>query len=166
MDFHILLASINSARQLGSALIAERDGIKAAAIQIDLSEKLIQAQSQISEVLAAIISKDAALSVLTERIRELEASQSERARYQLAKLGTVGEFFAYQLRPAGELSERTDEPAHFLCQPCFDAGKKGVLRVTPTYAFCPLCKLNMQVGAIPSSPPRQVSRGLGFTRDW
>ena len=150
-----LVSSLAHAKNLGSALLDERDRQKAAAIQIDLTNQIVQAQGQLSQVLGAIIDKDGAIQTLTQRVRELEAQQSEKARYRLAKVGTLGEFFAYELRPAAELVERSDEPAHFLCQPCFDAGKKSVLRKDYALLICSLCKTKVAVegGSAPTAPP-------------
>jgi hypothetical protein len=123
MDINILTACINSAVDLARGLIDARDRQVAAAIQVDPTEKLIQAQAQLFEVSKAIADKDAALHALLQRNRELEAAERDKGRYQLAKLGVAGDFFAYQLRPPAELLERQDELPHFVCQPCFDLGK-------------------------------------------
>ncbi len=166
MDASLLVSSINGAVELGKLWLNERDRHKAAAIQSDLTDKLLQAQAQVSQVLSAIIEKDGLVQTLAERVRELEAQQSERARYQLAKLGTVGDVFAYQLRPAAELVERSDEPSHFLCQPCFDGGKKSVLRIQGTIAYCSLCNVSIHIKPIKPTPKRQVI-DTGFRRrDW
>ena len=164
MDISLLLSSISGSIELGNLLVNERDRHKAAAIQIDLSEKLIQAQVQISQVLAAIIEKDGLIQSLSQRNRELEASQSDRARYQLAKLGAVGDFFAYQLRTPDELGDRSNEPNHFLCQPCLDAGKKSVLRISQYTAMCNLCKVSVQIAERPMPP--QIRNTGGFGRNW
>lgn len=140
MDISLLLSSLNASKNLVGLLVDERDRQKAAAIQIDLTNKIIEAQAQISEVLAAVIEKDGRIQALAERNRELEAQHREKARYRLAKLGTAGQFFAYQLRPVAELPERSDEPEHFVCQPCLEDGKKRVLLVTEDVAVCPGCK--------------------------
>ena len=92
------------------------------------------------------------VGVLAERNRVLEAQQSERARYELAKLGVGGDFFAYRLRGVAELRERADEPPHFVCQPCFDAGKKAVLQVRGHIASCPLCRVSAQIAPAPALP--------------
>lgn len=140
-------------RDLGQALVNERDRQKAAAIQVDLTEKVIQAQSQLSQVLGAVIDKDTTIQALSQRIRELEAKQADKARYRLAKMGTLGEFFAYELRPAGELAQDSDEPPHFVCQPCLDAGKKSVLRQTGLYAVCGVCGIKAQILPNPPAAP-------------
>lgn len=147
MDIPLLISSLAGAREAVGMLINERDRQKAAAIQIDLSEKLLQAQALLAEVLGAVISKDAAIGALTERNRQLEAAQSEKARYELAELSVGGHLFAYRLRAAAELSERANEPPHFVCQPCFEGGKKGVLIAGETWGsrtwICPMCKVEI-----------------------
>jgi hypothetical protein len=138
-------------RELAGFAFNERDRQKRATLQADLTAKIIEAQAQFLEIHGAIVEKDRLVQSLSERIRELESRDREKERYRLAKLGTLGEFFAYQLRPAGELAERVDEPAHFLCQICFDAGKKSVL-VGNGNGFwkCDLCGRGVQ--ADPDSP--------------
>ncbi len=139
MDIPSYIALARGVAELGGLLVNERDRQKAATIQIDFTNQLMELQSKLSEVLTAIIDKDGRIGHLSNRVRELESRQSDESRYQLAKLGTVGDFFAYKLRPRAELTDRIDEPEHFLCQPCFDAGKKGILRIIGSYCSCPIC---------------------------
>lgn len=149
------ISSLSGAAELVRLLVNERDRQKAAAIEIQLSEKILQAQAQALQVFEAIAAKDRAISALTERVGQLEARQSEKARYRLAKLSTSGDFFAYQLRPPGELEERADEDPHFVCQPCFDAGKRVVLSSNGDgYWWCPACKHGAQTE--PSRSPTVV----------
>lgn len=148
-----LLTGLNGAISLVRALVNERDRQKAASIESDLTDRILQTQAKLAEVLGTIIEKDGTIQALSERIRVLESDQSEKARYRLAKVGSIGDFFAYELRPAAELPERSDEPAHFLCQPCFDAGNKGVLRLNTYTAVCPLCKTAVATANRPPIPP-------------
>lgn len=156
-----LQASYAFLKDVAGFTLNERDRQKFATLQIDLTDKIIQAQSNILQVQDAITSKGVLLRALQERISDMESDKRERGRYQLAKLGTVGDFFAYKLRPASELPERADEPEHFLCQTCFDAGKKSVLRVSKYTALCLLCKASVQTDF---QPARQISRNRGI--DW
>lgn len=158
MDVSTLVASVSSAAELAKLLVNERDRQKAAAIEGQLTDKLTQAQIQLSQVLGAVIKKDGDIQVLTERVRELEAEQSEKQRYRLAKLGAVGDFFAYELRPAAELVERSDEPPHFICQPCFDIRKqKSILRIQGINCTCGSCNAKVQVEfAKPIAAPRVI----------
>jgi hypothetical protein len=128
MDFSLLISSLAAAREMAGLLIAERDREKAAAIKVELTEKIAQAQIQLLEVVGLAASQGEALHVARERIRELEADQRERERYQLVEVVPGRGVFAYRLRPAAELTERADEPVHFLCQPCRAGGITSVLQ--------------------------------------
>lgn len=157
MDVSTLVASISGAAELAKLLVAERDRQKAATIEGQLTERITQAQIQLSQVLSTIIEKDGRLQSLAERVRELEAEQSEKNRYRLAKLGTLGNFFAYELRSAAELVERSDEPPHFACQPCFDIRKqKSILRIQGALCVCASCSTKVQIEPIKPIAPRPL----------
>lgn len=140
MDFSMFVSALAGAKETAGLLINERDRQKAAAIQVDLTEKITQAQLQLLEVISATTQQAEALRVARERIGELEADQREKHRYRLVEASPGSGVFAYRLRPAAELGERTDEPVHFVCQPCFDAGRKAVLRLSPNggLLLCPV----------------------------
>ncbi|XXQ55635.1 hypothetical protein ACA040_004353 [Xenophilus aerolatus] len=163
-----LMSSLGTVGAIARALIDERDRQKAATLQADLTKQVLDTQMQLSQVLAATIDKDAALHALGQRVRELEAAQAEKARYRLAKIGAVGSVFAYELRPQAELVERPDEPHHFLCQTCFDAGKKSVLHVVGGVARCGLCSFAYRLERATPAPPssRLVSVPDFNRRDW
>lgn len=148
-------------KDLGSALLNERDRQKATAIHIQFTEKLIDAQAQLMQVLSAVIEQQRKIPVLEQRIRELEADRAEKQRYVLAKLGTEGEFYVYRLRDVAELHESPDEIPHAICQPCFEADKKVVLVGNGGgYWWCPVCKHGAQVE--PATPdPRFSARRRG-----
>ncbi len=150
MDVPLLMSSLSGARELAALLVNERDRQKAVAIQIELSEKLLKAQAELAQVLGTVIGQSAALQAQAERIGQLEAAQAEKARYQLAELSPGRNVFAYRLRAAAELLERADEPPHFICQPCFDGGKKGVLNERDMWGSsvwrCPLCATELVGG--------------------
>ena len=150
-------------KEVGGFTINERDRLKLAAIQIDLTDKIMQAQAELIKVHDAIASKSILLRAAQERISEMEGKLHERGRYELAKLGTVGNFFAYKLLAPSELTERTNEPEHYLCQPCFDAEKKSVLHVGKFSCVCHLCKGTANIAALPVRNNRIAS----FTgREW
>ena len=158
------IASTGALAEIVKALVSARDSGISAAVKADLTERLLQSQAQTSQVLGTIIEKDGLIQVLTQRVREPEAEQSEKARYRLAKLGTLGQFFAYELRPASELVERADEPTHFLCQPCFDSGKKSVLHIVYNRAKCRSCNSNVEINETPFTPSPKPSAPNPFRR--
>lgn len=127
MDVSTGIASLRLLVEMSGLLVNERDRQKAAAIQIDFTNQVIQTQSHVLELLGSVIDQERLIPTLEQRIRDLEAAKAEKQRYVLAKLGTEREFFAYCLRPPAELLERADEVSHFVCQPCFEIGKKVVL---------------------------------------
>lgn len=167
MDVSLLVSSVSGAIELGRLLVNERDRQKAATIESQLSDKLAQVQIQLSQVLGAVIEKDGLIQTLSERVRNLQAEQSEKARYRLTKMGSIGDLHVYALRAASELVERADEPPHFLCQPCFDIRKhKSVLRILPYYGICDACSRTVQIEPTPPQPPRKlggIARGGGFS---
>ena len=155
MDTSLLISSASASytvlRDLGAALMNERDRQKAAAIHVQFTEKLIDAQAQLLQVLGAVTDQQRNIPILEQRIRDLEAQRAEKERYELAKVGTEREFFAYRLRAPAELVERADEVSHFACQPCFEAGKKVVLSGNGDgFWACPVCKHGAQ--AEPGTP--------------
>lgn len=147
MDISSIVGSLVAIKDLVAGAVDERDRNKLATIQSDLTNKIAEAQTQLLQLLGTVIEQQRLIPVLEQRIRELEAAQAEKARYKLAKVGASGEFFAYQLRSAAELGEAAGEVDHFLCQPCFDIGKKAVLTGNGSgFWCCPVCKHGRDTG--------------------
>ena len=150
MDITVALANLGAASTMVKGLVDLRDRQKLAAVQADLTERLLEAQTHLVQLLGMLAEKTAVAAELQERVRVLERNQLERGRYELAEIA-VGRDLAYRLKAPGALMERADEPPHFLCQPCLDIrGHKAVLRMsvvwgTDTYT-CPACKAEF-VGA-------------------
>lgn len=148
MDTSTAIASFRALWDVATLLVNERDRQKALAIQSDFANKLIDAQTQASELLGSVIEQQRLIWVLEETVRDLKAHQAEKARYELAVVGTEGEFMAYRLRSAAELKERRDEVPHLVCQPCFEKGQKFVLQGNGGgYLWCPDCNLGAQAFA-------------------
>ncbi|OON33543.1 hypothetical protein BTJ39_24055 [Izhakiella australiensis] len=146
MDIISLVSTFSSVGTRAKAFIEERDRQKLSTLQIDLSKSIIEAQTQLLEILSAVTEKERRIYVLEQRIRELEAEQAEKARYRPTKLGTVGQFFAYTLSDAAKSLESIDESEYFLCQSCFDGGKKVVLIGNGEGGWrCPVCKISARV---------------------
>ena len=143
------ITSVGAALDMGRNLVGMRDAHITAAVAREFGEKLAAAQAHLLQIGAAANEQQGQISVLAERVRELEAHAAEKDRYRLAKLGVEREFFAYRLRPAAELVERADEVGHFVCQPCFESNKKVVLSGNGDgYWECPVCRHGAQVGVI------------------
>ena len=154
-------SALSGTLALAKALVGERDAQKQAALKAELTDQILEGQAKLAQAIAAAFEKDTTINELRNLVRELEAERAERHRYRLAKVGSIGQFFAYRLRAADELVERKDEPEHFLCQPCFDGGKKSVLRLGATAATCSLCKTSIRIAEDPA--PRPIPRRITFS---
>jgi len=144
MDIAVALANLGAAHTIVKGLIDLRDRQKLAAVQADLTERLLEAQTHLVELVGMLAEKTALAAELQERVRHLERHQLEHGRYELSEIAP-GRDLAYRLKPPGALTERTDEPPHFLCQPCLDIpGHKAILRLTVVWGTdtftCPACK--------------------------
>lgn len=143
MDLPAIAANIAAAIPLAKGWIDIRDGQKLAAVQADLTERLLNAQTHIAELLGMLTEKTLLAAELQERLRKLEGEQLERLRYELAEIAPGGDL-AYRLKTVGALEEDNCEPMHFLCQPCLDVrGHKVVLvrgsRFGSETFTCPEC---------------------------
>lgn len=148
-------------KNITTALVQERDREKLAALKIELTDKILELQTKLLEVQSAVVLEGEALRRAQDRIRELESNEREKSRYELAKVGAAGDFFAYRLRAQTEPLERDSEPMHFLCQPCFDAGKKSVLYLRGQLATCNVCKTSAVIEDYRGPSSRRVfSRGV------
>lgn len=115
-----------------SSLKAAKDivqGLNAAATQTSINEVKIELQGLLLDANQGLFAAQAAQAETAERIRQLEQQivelenwKSEKQRYQLSAIGSVG--FAYTPKEGMERGE----PMHWLCQPCFDSGHKTALQ--------------------------------------
>lgn len=160
MDFSTGLASFSAMSDLFALLVNERDRQKATAIQVEFTNKLIEAQTHLSQLQGTVIEQQRLIASLEQRVRDMSAREAEKERYVLSKVGSHREFFAYRLRGAAELVERADEIDHFLCQPCFDSGKKVVLSGNGEgYWECPVCRHGSQTTHSKVSIRRRIAGG-------
>lgn len=151
------IAVFSTLKDLGAGLVNERDRQKAATIQIDFTNQLIEAQTHLMQLLGTVVSQQGQIGALEQRCSDMQAAKAEKERYVLAKVGTEREFYAYRLRASAELVERADEVVHFVCQPCFELGKKVVLSGNGDgYWECPVCKHGAQTE--PATPIQRVTR--------
>ena len=138
----LAMDSIKGALDIAKTIKDVRDEAALATQVSDIMHSMIDAQAHASAAYARE-------TELTQRIRELEAQvasfekwEAEKQRYQLERVGSGT--FAYRLKE----SERRGEPTHYICQPCYERGKKMIFQFTQEYDRgpvhqCPGCKLNM-----------------------
>ncbi|HEY8871812.1 MAG TPA: hypothetical protein VIM52_02200 [Stellaceae bacterium] len=105
---------------------------------IELQEQILSAQAQQSELIDR-------LRALEKEIAEAKTWETEKRRYQLEQLPPGS--FALALKP--EFSG--GEPPHYICQTCFQRGKKSILHADEHYngihhLSCCECSTKLQVG--------------------
>lgn len=136
---------------LGAA-IELRDFNKAAAELAKLNEALISAQTALLAQNTALFDLQREKFETAEKLRKAEEALAERGRYSLFELTTGN--YAYRVNvaplPSGPGEPGSSEPVHYLCQPCFDGGKKVVLQRHEiwgsVHARCPTCTLEVDTG--------------------
>lgn len=150
MDFSLISAAVNSlrvAKDIGTAAIELRDWNQMVGELTKINGELLKAQDALFAHNTALLDMHGKYADACNELRKLKDALDERSRYALFEIG-IGQF-AYRLKVAGAGEAAgvpgTDEPMHFLCQPCFDAGRKMVLQLfldaaDGPVAVCPRCK--------------------------
>jgi hypothetical protein len=162
-----LTSAISAAREIAQGAIGVRDAVLINEATGRLVQKLLDAQNALLEHNAALLQLQNEHFKVHEELRELREAASERGRYTLFEL--VPGKFAYRVNIAPEQSGSSEpgsaEPLHYVCQGCFDQGRKAVLRISEYVAFCPLCKDNIRLRERPAQATPQVVSAWS-KRDW
>lgn len=150
MDFTLIpaaLSSIRAAKEIGSSALALRDWNLVAAEIGKLNEQLITAQESLFSHNAQLLELQQQVFTLTERARKAEDALAERGQYKLVEIGK--RTWAYEHTPSSRKTEDVGV-AHYVCQSCFDNGRKVVLQYFDSTVGetmdCPVCKVSIYVG--------------------
>lgn len=150
MDFSLIGAAVNSlrlAKDIGTAAIELRDWNQMAGELTKMNGELLKVQDALFAHNMTLLEMHGKYADACNELRDMKEAMNERGRYALFEIGT-GQF-AYRLKvgDAGlsSLEPGTNEPMHYLCQPCFDADRKMVLQLFPNAAdgpgaMCPHCR--------------------------
>lgn len=109
----------------------------------DLAQKLLNAQVAQSEIMNRLLELEAAL-------KEADRREAEAQRYTLVSLPEG--VFVMALKEA----DPKGEPLHYLCQQCFEAGKKHILQPSfgiSNHVECPTCKIRLRTRSAPAAGP-------------
>jgi Zn finger protein HypA/HybF involved in hydrogenase expression len=97
------------------------------------SAKLLELQKQIMAAQTSAIQANAAQTALIERVRDLEAQiakfetwNAEKQRYELKAISPGALAYALKAEASGS------EPPHYICQTCYEKGKKSILQFSPS----------------------------------
>ncbi|WP_211456415.1 hypothetical protein [Comamonas brasiliensis] len=124
-----ITASISAARDIAKGMSALRDSTLINERTSALLDQLLKAQEGLLAHNTALLQLQGEHFEACEKVRKLEESARERGRYSLVEV-TPGNL-AYRVNLTqgqnGDSEPRSTEPLHYLCQPCFDNGRKVAL---------------------------------------
>lgn len=144
------LTSLKAAYELTKAIKDISDATKIQSTIFELQRIILEAQSSAINAREAHAAQIDRIRELEQEIDRLKAWDAEKQNYELKAIGQGA--FAYMLKP----SMRCTEPAHWLCQNCYEKGKKSVLQYQSHLARsaiykCPSCSTTVSV--VGGQPP-------------
>jgi len=150
MDFSLIsvaASSIGAAKQIGAAALALRDSNMLAAEIGRMNDQLLKAQDSLFAHNTQLLTLQQELIEAREKLRAAEQRVSERASYELTEV-SLGKW-VYQHIPGAPGGTPHRRP-HYVCQPCFDNGRKVVLQYIESdmgnVLDCQVCKASLYVG--------------------
>ena len=141
------VTSLLLAKNIGAATTELRDRNQMLGEFAKMNGELLKAQDALFAHNASLLELHGKYADACDELRKMKDAMNERGRYALFEIG-AGKF-AYRLKVGGTgeavAVPGTNEPMHYLCQPCFDVGRKMVLRLYRDAsdgpgAECPHCR--------------------------
>jgi hypothetical protein len=124
MEIAAALSGIKGAIEIAKAALDARDDAKAKAAIADMMGLLLEANTSALAMSSEARKLSADLDTAMRELRQLQERQREREKYELHEVARGRFVYRSQV-----------EPAHYLCQNCFDTGVKSVLRLTHYASF-------------------------------
>lgn len=160
-----VMASLTIAKEAATAAIGIRDHNLVAAQIAAVNDQLLKAQQGLFLYGTQMADIQNNLRETQDQLRELKREQSERDNYALVQISEG--VWVYKSKPLPEISEGDSDavqPPHYLCQKCFDSGKKVVLqRSVEMYAVllrCFGCNTGYHTGKTEPYEPVQYRSGF------
>ncbi|WP_313250799.1 hypothetical protein [Stenotrophomonas sp.] len=169
MDFASLAtaaSSIGTAISTAKAALEIRDFNATGAAIAEMTQKLLDLQSQLLAVNAAFFQLQQERVALTEQVRELEKERTERERYTLFEISPGAFVYRFNVSPEadGATQPGIAQPAHYLCQRCFDEDRKVVLQNWSDRWRCTHCNISFGRGS--TLDVSVVTTGPGHSSRW
>lgn len=135
------LAAIKAARDISAAALAVRDWNLMAVEIARMNDQLLQAQQALFTHNAELLGIQQQLFETSDKLRKAEESLAQRASYLLVETGR-GQF-AYRVNLPPKLGGASQpgraQALHYVCQSCFDDGRKVVLSYEFAGVHCLTC---------------------------
>jgi hypothetical protein len=145
------ISSIKAAKDIGAAAVAIRDSSMLAGEVVKMNEQLLRAQDSLFSHNAQLLSLQQELFELRDRLRTAETRIAERGRYQLAEVSVGKWVYLHKPDPDNPVASGATPYGrpHYVCQPCFDNGRKVVLQYVESTIGnsldCSVCKASLYV---------------------
>jgi hypothetical protein len=123
MEINSALIGVKSLIDLAKAALDARDDAKVKDALISMQDRLYEATSAALSAQEKVAALQDTATKLKDDLREIQAQVHEKERYPLAEVRPGA--YAYAYHP---VDDGKTEPAHYLCQNCYDAKIKSVLR--------------------------------------
>ena len=155
MDFTLIsgaISSIKTAKDIGTAALAIRDSNILATEVAKMNEQLLRAQDSLFTHNSQLLSLQQELFELRDKLRVAEARITERGRYQLAEVSVGKWVYLHRPNPIDPVASGATPHGrpHYVCQPCFDNGRKVVLQYIESTMGnsldCSVCNASLYVG--------------------
>lgn len=124
MSIADLITSAGATINLLKTAIAARDESKIEAALSELQTKYGDLGAMVIGLVEKSMSLQDSLVVSNNENAQLKLQLAESIKYKLREVAT-GKFAYF-----AEAIDEPSEPAHYICQPCKDAGIKSILRLT------------------------------------
>lgn len=148
MDLSLIGAAagaISAAKDIGKAALGIRDANLIAGEMAKLNDQLLAAQDALFRHNAQLLDLQQQHFDATMELQKLRERAAERARYVLGAVSAGAFAYRYQ---ATDPDEAAAAPPHWLCQPCFDNGRKVVLSKIEVHRLpiwqCTVCKVGLR----------------------
>lgn len=143
--------SLLGLRQIAATLLDIRDFAKLAGIQTDMQQRILDVQGAMLDMQVTVSSQLQTIDALKEEIAKLKKIAAERENYALHEIRSGAFVYRYK----GTVDD--SHPAHYLCQPCYDNGDRGVLEARNhdflgPLQWCPTCQRSIYLETRPSGP--------------
>jgi hypothetical protein len=142
-----IFTSLSFARDAITTALGMKTFNDASARITEAREQLLKAQDGLFVYAAKVAELQDKLRVTDGELRELKHMKLERSHYALVEISK--DAWAYRSKPvldAGEHGLDAHQPSHYVCQGCFDDGRKFVLQRYGVDLICPSCKTIVATG--------------------
>ncbi|MDO8941520.1 MAG: hypothetical protein Q7U98_20365 [Methylicorpusculum sp.] len=150
MDYSLIssaIASLRAAKDIGNAALELREWNLVVGEMTKINGELLKAYDALFTHSADLLDLQEKYAKAVNELRQANEVLAERGRYTLFEIGRGKLVYRFNVVQAeSEGSEAvTHQPVHYLCQPCFDLGRKMVLQLyldaaDGPVAACPHCK--------------------------